>query len=115
MDTLGSKLKKLREEKGFTLEYVANRLNTTKTSIGRYEKNVREPKSEIINSLADFYDVSTDYLLGRTDIKNIEKQNENNEESLEVLEVFKDYKSLSEENKQIIIQLMKNLNNDIKK
>lgn len=71
MDTLGSKLKKLREESGFTLEYVAKHLKTTKTSIGRYEKNDREPKSEMITSLADFYNVSTDYLLGRTDYRNI--------------------------------------------
>jgi transcriptional regulator with XRE-family HTH domain len=70
MDTLGSKLKNLREENGFTLEYVANKLKTTKTSIGRYEKNDREPKSEMITSLADFYNVSTDYLLGRTDKRN---------------------------------------------
>lgn len=76
MDTLGSKLKKLREEKGFTLEYVATRLNTTKTSIGRYEKNDREPKSEMINSLADFYNVSTDYLLGRTDKRNFNIEEE---------------------------------------
>lgn len=71
MDTLGSKLKKLREENGFTLEYVAKHLKTTKTSIGRYEKNDREPKSEMITALADFYNVSTDYLLGRTDKRNL--------------------------------------------
>lgn len=75
MDTLevklGERLKKLREEKGFTLEYVAGHLNTTKTSIARYEKNDREPKSEIISALADFYNVSTDYLLGRTDERNL--------------------------------------------
>lgn len=74
MDTLGSKLKKLREENGFTLEYVAKHLKTTKTSIGRYEKNDREPKSEMITALADFYNVSTDYLLGRTNKRNIEEK-----------------------------------------
>lgn len=74
MDTLGSRLKHLREENGFTLEYVATHLNTTKTSIARYEKNDREPKSEMISSLADFYNVSTDYLLGRTDERNVNKE-----------------------------------------
>lgn len=70
MDTLGNKLKKLREEKGFTLEYVANHLNTTKTSIGRYEKDDREPKSDMLLALAEFYNVSTDYLLGKSDLRN---------------------------------------------
>ena len=74
MDTLGRRLKQLREENGFTLEYVATRLNTTKTSIARYEKNDREPKSEMISALADFYNVSTDYLLGRTNERNLNKE-----------------------------------------
>ncbi|WP_404989328.1 helix-turn-helix domain-containing protein [Clostridium culturomicium] len=69
METLGSRLNELREEKNLTLEYVANRLGTTKVSIGRYEKDEREPKGEMLKALADFYDVTTDYLLCRTDIR----------------------------------------------
>lgn len=65
MCTLGERLKKLREEKELTLEYVAQKVGTTKVSISRYEKNYREPKGEMLILLADFYDVSTDYLLGR--------------------------------------------------
>lgn len=74
MDTLGKRLKELREENSFTLEYVATKLNTTKTSIARYEKNDREPKSEMLTALANFYNVSVDYLLGRTDERNIHKE-----------------------------------------
>lgn len=73
MDTLGERLKKLRDENNYTLEYVADNLDTTKTSIARYEKNDREPKSEMLSALADFYKVSTDYLLGRTEERNIHK------------------------------------------
>lgn len=65
MDTLGSRLKRLREERELTLEYVAKKVGTTKVSISRYEKDEREPKSEMLTLLADFYDVSIDYLLGR--------------------------------------------------
>lgn len=63
IDTLGSRLKKLREDKELTLEYVANKIGTTKVSIGRYEKDTREPKGEMLKTLAKFYDVSVDYLL----------------------------------------------------
>ena len=46
METLGDRLKSLRKEKGYTLEQVADKLNTTKVTISRYEKNLREPKKE---------------------------------------------------------------------
>ena len=39
MDTLGDRLKRLREEKELTLEYVAQKVGTTKVSISIYEKN----------------------------------------------------------------------------
>ena len=71
MVTLGARLRALREEKGLTLEQVANSVGTTKVSIGRYEKDEREPKSEMLNLLADFFDVSVDYLLGRETFKHL--------------------------------------------
>lgn len=74
MDTLGTRLRLLREERGLTLEHVANCVGTTKVSIGRYEKDEREPKSEMLNLLADFFSVSVDYLLGRTSEQNSSKK-----------------------------------------
>lgn len=103
MDTLGSRLKHLREENGFTLEYVATSLNTTKTSIARYEKNDREPKSEMISALADFYNVSTDYLLGRQSDLDIESEDTYSEDVLEAAELFGE---LSETQKEVILKLI---------
>lgn len=103
MDTLevklGERLKKLREENGFTLEYVAGHLNTTKTSIARYEKNDREPKSEMISALADFYNVSTDYLLGRTDERNLNKEKPKLDEGITTINAYKinPHEDISEE------------------
>ena len=74
MVTLGTRLRALREEKGLTLEQVANSVGTTKVSIGRYEKDEREPKSEMLNLLADFFNVSVDYLLGRETFKHLRTQ-----------------------------------------
>lgn len=68
MNSLGERLRVLREKNNFTLDYVAKKLNTTGISIGRYEKNQREPRSEMLNLLADFYNVSVEYLMGRTNI-----------------------------------------------
>ena len=59
MKTLGERLKDLRKEKGYTLEQVAQKLNTTKVTISRYENNLREPKRETISQFAKLFNVST--------------------------------------------------------
>lgn len=67
METLATRLKELRKEKGYTLEQMANDLNTTKVTLSRYENGTREPKSETLNVLSDYFNVSIDYLFGKTD------------------------------------------------
>lgn len=67
METLATRLKELRKEKGYTLEKMANDLSTTKVTLSRYENGTREPKSETLNQLSDYFNVSIDYLFGKTD------------------------------------------------
>ena len=67
MNKLGIRIKDLRIENRKTQEQVAKDLGTTKATIGRYELGTREPKTDILNALADYFGVTTDYLLGRTD------------------------------------------------
>ncbi len=74
MDMLSNRLKQLRIEKGKTQKEMAKDLGTTDVSIGRYEKGEREPKTDMLNALANYFDVTTDYLLGRTDEKNPKKE-----------------------------------------
>lgn len=64
---LDTRLKELRNEKKYTLKYVAEKLNVTIRTICRYEDGTREPSIEMLKTLCDFYDVSADYLIGRTD------------------------------------------------
>ncbi len=59
------KLKELRKEKNLTQEKMANLLNMTITCYNYYEKEKREPSIETLCKLADFYNVSLDYLVGR--------------------------------------------------
>lgn len=65
----GDRLKILREEKKLTQQEFALIINTTSTSINRYEKNKREPDIETINKFANFFNVSTDYLLNNSNTK----------------------------------------------
>ncbi|MDQ0344267.1 transcriptional regulator with XRE-family HTH domain [Lederbergia wuyishanensis] len=61
---LGERLKSLRGKR--TQEEVANLLGLSRARYSHYENNRVEPDTEILNKLADFYNVTTDYLLGRT-------------------------------------------------
>ncbi len=65
----GEFLAKLRKEKGYLQKEVAAYLNVTVATISNYEKGVHTPDLTTLSKLADFYDVSTDYLLQRTRYK----------------------------------------------
>ncbi|HBG7047165.1 TPA: helix-turn-helix domain-containing protein [Clostridioides difficile] len=83
-------LKDLRIKKGLTQEQVAKDLMTTKVSIGRYENGTREPKIETLKSLSNYYNVSVDYLLGKTLIENYTTTDE-------ISKIIKSYESLPKE------------------
>jgi transcriptional regulator with XRE-family HTH domain len=63
--TLGETLKKLREEKNLLQSDVAKFLKVTQKTISNYEKNERRPDPETLKKLADYFNVSTDFLLNR--------------------------------------------------
>jgi len=58
------KIKELRKSHGFTQAEVAKELNINHQNLSRYEKGDREPDIETLAMLADFYGVSTDFLIG---------------------------------------------------
>lgn len=63
----GDRLKELREEKGITQKNLGKVINVSDRVIGYYESNDRFPKDEnILKMLADYFDVSVDFLVGRT-------------------------------------------------
>ncbi len=61
------RLKQLRKEKGVSQIRLAMDLNLSQNTISRYETGVREADYETLIKLADYFGVSVDYLLGRTD------------------------------------------------
>ena len=68
----GERLKSLRHEKNLTQEEIAEILNVGRPTIAGYETKNKEPNYETLKKLADFFNVSIDYLLGRTDEKTID-------------------------------------------
>ncbi|WYU50005.1 helix-turn-helix transcriptional regulator [Bacillus sp. FSL K6-0047] len=67
---IGSRLKLLREKRGYSQKFVAEKIGVKNNTLSGYEAGRREPDSSTLNTLADFYKVSVDYLLGRTDNPN---------------------------------------------
>lgn len=76
----GERLKQLRNERKLTQTELGNKINVTKVSISGYESGKRSPDTDTLQRLADFFEVSTDYLLGRTDIPVHTSQNKDEEE-----------------------------------
>ena len=67
MDIVGERIKTLREGAGLSQAKVAAMLNTKQSAIFRYENNVSEMPYAMLVQYADYFDVSLDYVLGRTD------------------------------------------------
>ena len=72
-DILAKRLKACRTDKGCTQNQVAIYCDITEKAYQNYELTTREPKLEILLKIADYFDVSLDYLVGRTDNKPVNK------------------------------------------
>lgn len=66
---LAKRLYECRKEKGLTQMQVAIYCDITEKTYQNYELMTREPKLEILIRIAELFNVSIDYLVGRTDVK----------------------------------------------
>lgn len=68
-------MKELRKNKNISQEELGNVCGVAKNTVSCWEKNINQPSIEIITKLADYFDVTTDYLLGfnQDDIDKIKK------------------------------------------
>lgn len=105
---IGKKIISLREQRGWTQRELANRVNLNVSVMNRIEANERPVKDSELLNLANVLDVSTDYLLGRTNIPTLIPQ-ENDEAEFQAfannpeLNVF--YKELPESQEEAVERL----------
>lgn len=66
---IGSRIKILRENRGLTQIELAKVLNIGNSTLSQYESGARVPSDDIKITIANYFDVSLDYLLGRTEQK----------------------------------------------
>ncbi|WP_430488939.1 helix-turn-helix domain-containing protein [Rossellomorea marisflavi] len=106
MDIL-DRIKNLCKERNITVKMVEEDLNFPNNTIYQWRKRV--PNTDKLQKLADYFDVSTDYLLGRTDVKRFSDSIETiaahhdgeewTKEELEEIERFKQFVKLKRKEK----------------
>lgn len=87
---IGEKIARLRKEKGITQDEMAKHLDISRGALSMYEINKREPDTVTLKKIADYFDVTVDYLLGRSNHRKLTKKDE------------KDIEKIIEETKQKI-------------
>lgn len=99
---IGDVIKKERTKKDITQSELAKAIGVSPSTIGMYEQNRRQPDTESIIKIADYFNVTTDYLLGIEDVETIAAHHDGEkytDEELEQIEAFKAFVRSKRENK----------------
>ncbi|WP_368941904.1 helix-turn-helix domain-containing protein, partial [Bacillus cereus] len=88
---IGEKIKELRKNSKITQEQLGNAIGVSKMAISYFEKGKKSPGRESLKKIADYFGVTTDYLLGRSEDPEL-----NEEEDKVVSEEGKNIMSLIE-------------------
>ena len=70
-----TRVKELREKAGLSMDQMAKQLGVTKSRINMWENNGTVPRMNMLVELAKFFSVTTDYLLGNDEAKNLSLEN----------------------------------------
>lgn len=65
MSTFGERLRSLRTARGLTQKECGKLFQLSESAIGMYERDQREPSLELVRRIADYFEVTIDYILGR--------------------------------------------------
>ncbi len=101
------RLKKIRKEKGVSQSDVAEILGISRQAYNHYETGRRDPSNESLNTLANYFSVSVDYLLGRTPAPNVTEP----EQRIEAYDLMPGYgySDLDDEDKEFVEAQMKHM------
>ena len=103
-----NRLKDLRREMGLSQQALADKLNVSQQTICKYENNTNEPNIDMLEAMADIFDVSVDYLIGYSSYAHkVEEVSETalNEDELSFL---KKYRSINPSSRALVQQLWTN-------
>lgn len=93
---LAERIRYLRKKRKLTMKELGAKFGLAESTISGYESNIRKPDLDTLEKLADFFDVSVDYLLGRTDSPFFSRDEENFLNDIDLsLEVLKEKYNLT--------------------
>ena len=84
------RIQKLRKEKRLTQEEISHKLGISRTTYSGYERGTSEPDFKTLISIADFFEVTLDYLIGRTDDPHMWFKNENEKTIYDIMDLSTD-------------------------
>ena len=105
MVAFADRLKDERTQKGLTQSELARTLFLGQTSVSKYERGKQIPEMPTLQKIADFFGISIDYLLGKTDIKKY-VQNDQRSNSIADDKLIEKMKNLDEESKKELEKYM---------
>lgn len=74
MNGIGIRITELRKQAGMSQFQLAKVLDVATSTLGMYETGKREPSLKVLNRIANYFNVSTDYLLGRPEKRNVDDE-----------------------------------------
>lgn len=110
-----NRLKLLRENNDLRQSDIANLLNISSVAYSYYENEKRDIPTNILKTLADYYKVSIDYILGKSDISNPEKEKNDPLELTKIGFNMDNYTPPTEKQKEQIRDLLEIILKDNKK
>ena len=105
----GKRLRILRENADINQEKLGKILGLSTSTIGMYEQGRRQPDNDTLIKVAEYFDVSIDYLLGNTDVKKYE--NPYDDELEQVL--FSKAKELTDDEKKAVLGVINAIKRDV--
>ncbi len=103
-NNIGYRISELRKQAGMSQFQLAKVLNVATSTLGMYETGKREPSLKVMNRIANYFNVTTDYLLGRPD-KQVAKKDDVELSDDDVIMTWRG-QPLSDEDRELIRRIM---------
>src|SRR5699024_188465 len=111
-----SRIKSLRKKRGLIQEILATELGITQQMLSKYEKDISTIKIDVLKNLAKYFNVTTDYLLGLSDVKReLTGQIRVNEIIDEYYDLIEVYKKLDQYDQEMVWTMMQAVKKLLKK
>lgn len=102
-----SRIKELRENRRLIQAILALELNITQQSLSKYERDITTIKIDILKKIAKYFNVTTDYLLGVSDVKrDLQGQMKMNKDMDEYYDLIEVYKGLDKYDKELVWSIL---------